>query len=98
MPDLTVTITAVEAGVLESYFLTAQDGAEHAIRRLVRVRAKDLIYDSSSNLDPRKMDDQDLRDELLVVQSEIPTFCERPENEEHPDCQPATTTTTTQTT
>jgi len=77
MPDLTVTITAVEVGVLESYFPTAQDGAEHAIRRLVRVQARDLIYASSSNLDPRKMNDQELRDELLVVQAEVPTFCER---------------------
>ena len=87
MPDLTVTITAVEMGVLESYYPTAQDGAEWAIRRLVRVKAMELIKDSSSLLDPRKMDDQGLRDELLVIQSEVPTFCERPENAEHPDCQ-----------
>jgi len=87
MPDLTVTITAVEMGVLESFFPTAQEGAEHAIRRIVRVRSKDLIYDSTSLLDPRKMTDQELRDELLVIQSEVPTFCERPENANHPDCQ-----------
>lgn len=86
MPDLTVTITAVEAGVLESYFISADEGAEHAIRRLVRVKAKELIYQSSSTLDPRKMTDAELRDELLVVASEIPSFCERPENVEHPDC------------
>ena len=77
MPDLTVTITTVESGVLASYFPTSQEGAEFAIRRLVRVRAKDLIYDSNSNLDPRKMTDQELRDELLVVQAQVPTFCER---------------------
>jgi len=77
MPDLTVTITAIENGVLESFYATAQDGAENAIRRLVRVRARQIIEESSSALDPRKMDDQGLRDELLVVQAEVPTFCER---------------------
>ena len=87
MPDFTVNITAVEAGVLESFFPTAQEGIEHATRRLVRVQARKCIEDSSSLLDSRKMDDAALRDELLVVQSEIPTFCERPENFNHPDCQ-----------
>ena len=77
MADLTVTITAIEKGVLESYFPTAQDGAEQAIRRLVRINAKEIIYDSSSTLDPRKMSDSELRDELVVVQSEVPSYCER---------------------
>lgn len=86
MPDLTITITTVEARVLESYYITAQDGAESAVRKLVRAKARDSIYDSSSEKDPRKMDDQELRDELIVVQAEIPTFCERPQNIDHPDC------------
>lgn len=84
MPDLTVTITAVEIGVLESYFPTSQEGAEQAIRRLVRVKARQIIENSSSLLDPRKMDDQGLRDELLVIQTEVPTFCER--YPDHPTC------------
>ena len=87
MADLTVTITTVENGVLESFFLTAQEGAEHAIRRLVRVKAKELIFDSSSLLDPRKMNDQQLRDELLVIQDEIPAFCDRPDNIDREECQ-----------
>lgn len=96
MPDFTVTITTVEAGVLASYFPTTQEGIEFAVRRLVQVRAKDLIFDSSSIKDPRKMDDQGLRDELLVIQSEVPTFCER--YPDHPACIAASTTTTTITT
>jgi len=77
MPDFTVTITAVEAGVLSSFFPTAQEGIEQATRRLVRMYAKNIIYNSSSNLDPRKMSDSELRDELLVIQDEVPTYCER---------------------
>jgi len=77
MPDYTVTITAVEAAVLASFFPTAKDGIEQAARRLVRVKAKEIIYESSSILDPRKMSDSELRDELLVIQDEVPTYCER---------------------
>ncbi|RLJ03001.1 MAG: hypothetical protein DRP08_04050 [Candidatus Aenigmatarchaeota archaeon] len=84
MPDLTITITAVEVGVLESFFTTAQYGAEQAVRRLVRINAKNIIRSSSSLYDPDKMSDSDLRDELVVIQDEVPTFCER--YPEHPTC------------
>lgn len=86
MPDFTITITAVEAGVLASYYPTTEDGVEAAVRRVVRVQAMKLIFDSNSAKDPRKMDDQELRDELLVIAAQVPTFCERPENFDHPDC------------
>lgn len=77
MPDYTVTITAVEAGVLASYYPTTEEGVEAAVRRVVRVRAMDLIRESSSRLDPQKMSDQELRDELLVIADEVPTYAER---------------------
>jgi len=78
MPDYTITITAVEEGVLESFYPTADDGIQYAARRLVRTLAKKILYeDTTSILDPRKMSDQELRDELLAHQSEVPTYEER---------------------
>ena len=77
MADHTVTLTTIEEKVLESFWPTVEDGVQAIVRRAVIRYARQLIYDSSSVKDPRKMDIGELRTELVNVQDEVPTYAER---------------------
>lgn len=89
MADHTVTLTTIEERVLESYWIDVTTAIEAIVRRVVIVKARDLIYESTSEKDPRKMDISELRDELLVIQDQVPTYCER--NPSDPACQDSST-------
>ena len=84
MADYTVTLTTIEEKVLESFFLDAATAVELAVNRLVRTRAERIIFESTSVKDPRKMTLAELRDELILIQAEVPTYCER--HPEDPSC------------
>lgn len=77
MGDHTVTLTAIEEKVLESFWPSVEEALQAIIRRQVVVKGKDLVYSSSSIKDPRKMSIEELKTELTAVQDEVPTYTER---------------------
>ena len=78
MPDITVTITAEEVQVLEAFHTDASIGLRAIARRHIKSLARHLIEESSSELDPRKMNTARLRTEIQNISAEISKFSDRP--------------------
>ena len=77
MADHTITLTDIEEKVLASYWPSVEDALRSIIDRQLAVRGRELIYQSSSALDPRKLDKADLTTELDKVKAEIKTYTEK---------------------
>lgn len=77
MADYTVSLTEEEEKVLESFYTTAAIAVNKAVNRVLIANAREIIRESSSLYDPRKMTVPQLRTEISNVASEIPTYAER---------------------
>jgi hypothetical protein len=79
MPDITITITAEEVTILESFFATAEEGLLEASRGQIKRGACNIINQSTSQLDPRKLSNAELRTEIarLDGEGEIPSYADR---------------------
>jgi hypothetical protein len=79
MPDITITITAEEVVILESFYKTAELGLKNSARRHVKALAAAVIQESTSKFDGNKLSSVELRDEIqrLGAAGEIPTYVER---------------------
>jgi len=82
MGEHTITLTETDEKILESFWPTVGDALESIINRQLKIKGKELIHESSSRLDPRKLDKAEREAELAKVQADIKTYAERnPETE-----------------
>lgn len=67
MPEITVSITDEEAELLGIYYTSSQVAIEDIVGRRIQSIAKTTIMESSSTLDPNKLDRAGINTELKKI-------------------------------
>jgi len=76
MPEVTIGILNEEAKVLEAFYPDLEAAVRAVVRRTAKKLAAEVIDESDSKLNPRKLSAVELRNEInrLDTEAKIPVF------------------------
>lgn len=74
MPDITISLIPEEIVVLKAFYASEKQAVNSLVKRKIKTFARDLIEKSDSKLDPNKLSNLELRDEIrrLNTTKQIP--------------------------